>query len=216
MILDELLGDLLCGATRLLAGTAVRWIGCEPSLQQRIYYANHSSHLDTLVIWSALPTEARRKLHPVAAHDFWAASSLRRYLAEEVFGAVLIRRPDHADTDEAPAEGSAHSAFEVMLAALGSDQSLLLFPEGTRGSGDTIAPLKSGLFHLAGACPGAEIIPVFLDNLNRILPKGEVMPVPFLSSARFGAALPPVAGLSKSEYLDLAREALNQLGEDES
>ena len=61
---------------------------------------------------------------------------------------------------------------------------------------------------LAAAC---RLIPVHLENLNRILPKGEALPVPMLSRVTFGPRLDTHAGDHKDEFLALARTALLQL-----
>src|SRR6516165_9509923 len=93
----------LVGVSRLVSGARARWVGCEPNPRQRIYFANHTSHLDTLVLWSALPAPLRPLTRPVAARDYWSASFMRRFLAEKVFNAVLIDRT-HSDPDGNPVQ----------------------------------------------------------------------------------------------------------------
>ena len=144
--------------------------------RQRIFVANHSSHLDTLLIWASLPTRLRRRTRPVAAGDYWGSSRLRRFLAGRLLRAVLIDR-----------QGGGRQALALMSEALTSGDSLLLFPEGTRGSGSEPQAFKSGIYHLAQDHPSVEVVPVCLENLNRILPKGEFLPVPLLGRVSFGA-----------------------------
>jgi 1-acyl-sn-glycerol-3-phosphate acyltransferase len=197
----------LASFCRLICGPAVEW-RCDPSSDaQRIYFANHSSHLDFVVIWSALPPRLRRRARPVAGRDYWDRGAVRRYLAREVFRAVLVERSD-AGADKA---ARARAAIEQMARDMGRSGSLIVFPEGTRSVNGAIGPFKSGLYHLARTRPDAELIPIRLNNLNRILPKGETLPVPMLSRLTFGRPLPTRADESKADFLTRARAALLQL-----
>ncbi len=202
---DPLSAAALATLVKLLTGSSARWVGCEPSTRQRVYFANHTSHLDALVLWTALPPAARALARPVAARDYWVASALRRHLATRVFNAVLI--------DRHQTSAHAHNPLEPLLEALGSDgrYSLILFPEGTRGAGPDAGPFKSGLYHLAKHRPDVELVPVLIDNMNRILPKGELLPVPLLGGLSFGTPLHVAAGEGKAEFLDRARHAVNSL-----
>jgi 1-acyl-sn-glycerol-3-phosphate acyltransferase len=200
----------LAAASRFISGATVHW-RCEPlATRPRIYYGNHSSHLDFIVIWSALPAGIRKFVRPVAGEDYWGASAARRYLAAHVFHAVLIPRAHH-DTGDAVVRARASTAR--MANALGSVNALIVFPEGTRGTNGKVGAFKSGLYYLSQSRPDAELIPVYLQNLNRILPKGEVLPVPMLSRIVFGAPLATAANESKQSFLARARNALIQLGE---
>ena len=193
---------LLVGVVKLLVGAYARWIGSQPGPAQRIYFANHTSHIDTLAIWSSLPRTLRRRTRPIAARDYWGAG-LRKYIATRGFGAVLIDRT-RGDPSVDP--------LEPLRAALREGDSLIIFPEGTRGASATPAPFRSGLFRLAGEFPGVELIPVYLDNLHRSLPKGALLPVPVVCTVRFGAALARVPDESKDTFLARARDAVIALG----
>lgn len=186
---------------RILAGGNVRSIGFEPDERQRIYFANHTSHLDFVLVWSALPKRLRFLTRPVAARDYWQRG-VKRYLALNVFNAVLVDRV-HAD--------AAPNPIDVLLDGLGEKHSLIIFPEGTRGDGTQLAPFKSGLYRLGMARPDVELVPVYIDNLNRVLPKGEIVPVPMLASVSFGAPLRVGDGEEKSDFLARARNALLEL-----
>jgi 1-acyl-sn-glycerol-3-phosphate acyltransferase len=201
----------LASVCRLISGATVEW-RCDPYAGvQRIYFGNHSSHLDFVVIWSALPTTLRRSVRPVAGRDYWQHGAVRRYLASEVFRAILIDRAQH-DADKLAA--SARKSVERMAREMGRHDSLIVFPEGTRSLNGEIGPFKSGLFHLSRARPDVELIPVHLENLNRILPKGEALPVPMLSRVIFGAPLPIHSAEDKDQFLDRARTALLELRPD--
>jgi 1-acyl-sn-glycerol-3-phosphate acyltransferase len=197
---------VLAAAARVISGAVVEW-RCDPHpTGPRIYFANHSSHLDFVVIWSALPPALRPLARPVAGRDYWAAGPIRRYLADAVFHAVLIDRAGTGDPV------TARLAIERMAIGMGEQYSLIVFPEGTRTCNGAVGAFKSGLFHLARRRPDAELIPIHLENLNRILPKGEVLPVPMLSRVVFGPPLCADTGLGKPAFLAAAREALLQLG----
>ena len=203
-----MIDSILATAAQLVAGSTVRWAGCAPSEEQRIYIANHSSHLDFIVLWSYLPPWLRRRTRPVAARDYWARNGIRRYLAARVFNAVLIDRSASSGT---PAGQLGRQAVDQMVEALGDQHSLILFPEGTRGSGEDLAPFRSGLFHLCRAKPQVAVVPVYLENLNRILPKGHLLPVPILSRITFGAPLRLQPDETKDAFLERARESVRAL-----
>jgi len=200
--------SILATAAQIVAGSTVRWAGCAPSEEQRIYIANHSSHLDFIVLWSYLPPWLRRRTRPVAARDYWARDVIRRYLAARVFNAVLI---DRAASPGTPAGQLGRQAVDQMVEALGDQHSLILFPEGTRGSGDEVASFRSGLFHLCRAKPQVAVVPVYLENLNRILPKGHLLPVPILSRITFGTPLRLQPDETKDAFLQRARESVRAL-----
>jgi 1-acyl-sn-glycerol-3-phosphate acyltransferase len=205
------LAGIIAGAARLISGVHVRWVDSEPDAQQTVYFANHTSHLDFVVLWSSLPAEIRARTRPVAAQDYWE-KGLRRALAVNVFRAVLVAR--RARGPEAQlASGNPQEAIEHMLDAMGTDNSLILFPEGTRGTGEEVAAFKSGLYYLCQRKPGVRLVPGYLNNLNRILPKGEVLPVPFISRLTFGPALSLSADEPKAAFLARARAALCRLRE---
>jgi 1-acyl-sn-glycerol-3-phosphate acyltransferase len=203
------LAGIIAGAARLISGVNVRWVDSEPDTRQTVYFANHTSHLDFVVLWSSLPSEIRAQTRPVAAQDYWE-KGLRRAIAVNVFRAVLVARRQAGQEGQA-SSGNPKQAIEHMLDAMGSDNSLILFPEGTRGTGDEVAAFKSGLYYLCQQRPGLRLVPSYLNNLNRILPKGEFLPVPFISRLTFGPALALAPDEPKVAFLTRAREALCRL-----
>lgn len=194
----------LAGLTRLITGVRARWLCCPPTTTPRVYFANHTSHLDTLVIWASLPKPIRERTRPVAAADYWAKPGARRWLATRVLNALLV--------DRSGGSGSRDS-LRALIDALDTGDSLIVFPEGTRGDGSHVGKLKPGIYFIASKRPDIELIPVYLQNLMRILPKGEFLPVPILGSATFGTALKLDPGESKDAFLERARAALVALGE---
>jgi 1-acyl-sn-glycerol-3-phosphate acyltransferase len=189
---------LLVGVIKLLVGAYARWIGTAPSATQRIYFANHTSHIDTLAIWSSLPGSLRRRTRPIAARDYWG-KGLKKYIATRGFGALLIDRAK---------ENPEADPLEPLRVALRRGDSLIIFPEGTRGSTATPARFRSGLFRLAGEFPDVELVPVYLDNLHRSLPKGALLPLPVVCTVRFGAPLHRIEGEDKEVFCERARAAV--------
>jgi 1-acyl-sn-glycerol-3-phosphate acyltransferase len=192
-------GSLLVGVMKALVGAYPRWQGCVPSGAQRIYFANHTSHIDTLAIWSALPPAMRAATRPVAAKDYWNRGVLRRHLALGVLNAVLIER-SREDRQVDP--------LQPLNEALERGHSLIIFPEGTRGSESLPGAFKSGLFHLMQRFPEAELIPVYLENLHRAMPKGIILPIPLICTIHFGAPLQRVPNENKAAFLERARDSV--------
>jgi 1-acyl-sn-glycerol-3-phosphate acyltransferase len=200
-----MIAAVIAAGSRVVCGADVRW-QCDPrSERQRIYFANHASHLDFLVIWSALPAPLRASARPVAGRDYWTSGWLRQYLAGHVFRAVLV------DRSNGRSEAAARSV-EAMAAAMGLRESLIVFPEGTRAVDGRVGAFKSGLYHLSCLRPDVELVPVHLANLGRILPKGESLLVPMLSRVVFGPPLQPQDHEDKPAFLERARAALIALG----
>lgn len=194
---------LLTFLARLLSGASVRWIDSQPDTCQRVYFANHTSHLDVVLVWSALPHNVRELTRPVAAKDYWSRGWLRPHLAR-VYNAMLIDRR---------AVKVHQSPIDLMIREIGSTYSLIIFPEGGRASGEEVGEFKSGLYYLAKKRPDLELVPVYLNNMNRVLPRGEYLPVPLLSCITFGPPLWLEAGESKTDFLTRAREAVLSLSD---
>ncbi len=189
---------------RLASGPSVRCAEDRPCRGRCVYFANHGSHLDFVVLWAVLPRDLRARTRPVAARDYWESSRLRHYMATRVFRAVLVDR----------ASGSLaqlRTQMDQLIAVLDGGDSLIIFPEGTRGSSGEIGPFKGGLDYLARQRPDVDLVPVHLHNLQRIMPTGEFLPVPQLSCISFGAPLRPRDGEPKAEFLARAREAVASL-----
>jgi 1-acyl-sn-glycerol-3-phosphate acyltransferase len=198
----EIIRRVLAGTARILSGASVRWIDCQPEACQRIYFANHTSHLDALVLWSSLPPDLRRMTRPVAAKDYWDKGIVRPYLARHVFDALLIDRRN-IKVHQSP--------VDLMIQAIGQTHSLIVFPEGSRSVDSDIEEFKSGLYYLAKKRPDLELVPVHIDNLNRVLPRGEFLPVPMLSCISFGPPMWLEQGELKTDFLHRAREAVRAL-----
>ncbi len=201
---------ILVTVAKVLTGAqVVRPLAAGPP-RQRVFFANHTSHLDFVVLWAALPKEVRRLTRPVGGRDYWGTSPIRRYVAEKAFNAILIDRSKERRSPE-QAAAAARAQIERIAAEMGDHYSIIVFPEGTRGSGERVGPFKSGLFHLCCLKPGLELVPVYLANMNRILPKGEIVPVPMVGSVIFGDPLRMEEGEDKESFLTRTREAVVRL-----
>ncbi len=199
--LQRLTGTTIATVARLVSGFTVRWIDSHPDTCQRVYFANHTSHLDAVVLWACLPAELRLLTRPVAAADYWGKSNFRRFLASS-FNAMLIDRK----------EIKVHqSPVELMIREIQDIYSLIVFPEGSRAPDGEMSEFKSGLYYLAKKRPDLELMPVYMDNMNRILPRGEFLPVPLLSSITIGHPIFLEAGEQKADFLHRAREAVRAL-----
>lgn len=226
---------------RALTGVRSLWTGCAPEPRQRVYFANHTSHTDFLLLWASLPPALRAVTRPVAGADYWLASPLRRFIINDVFNGVLVERKahatpqskqlpslqqgccsdqrqheetDHPAADPTPIPRTCSTALQPLHDALAQGHSLIIFPEGTRNLGDELLPFKSGIYHLAQEWPQVEFVPVWLENLHRVMPKGHVIPLPLLCTVSFGAPVPLQAGDAmdaKTLYLQRCRDALQAL-----
>ena len=283
-MLAKLTGWLLLGIVRLLTGAQARWYGCPPKAEQRIYFANHQSHADLVMIWAALPEELRSITRPIAARDYWANTPVKRWITTEVFNAVYVERaatgaapvapppetppqapppaapiapaeriepsmepllpietaahapvaegpqeiqgqldlpapppppppvaPPPVIEPEAPAaapEPPAADPLAPLIDALRSGDSIIIFPEGTRGHTGEPQKFKSGLYALATMFPDVVLVPAWIDNVQRVMPKGEIVPVPILCSVTFGAPIRVEDGEERRPFLDRARAAV--------
>lgn len=197
---ERLCARLITGFARALTGARAIWHCPAVSDRPRVYFANHASHGDFVLVWAAIPPPLRRRVRPVAGADYWLRGRLRRYIGCRVFRALLVDRNGAAGRGDPVAD---------MAAAIAAGDSLILFPEGTRNTGEErLLPFKSGIYHLARLSPAAEFVPVWIDNLNRVLPKGRILPVPLLCTVSFGTALTLAQGEDKAVFLERARAAL--------
>lgn len=197
-IAAKLMSLFLLALIRALTGAQARWQGCPPKAEQRIYFANHQSHADLVLIWAALPQELRSITRPIAAKDYWTKTPFKQWITTAVFNAIYVDRVKTGDQDP----------LEPLIDALQSGDSIILFPEGTRGNQEEPQAFKSGLYNLALKFPQVVLVPAWINNVQRVMPKGEVVPVPILCSVTFGAPIVLGEGEDRSSFLVRAREAV--------
>ncbi|MCX7289449.1 MAG: lysophospholipid acyltransferase family protein [Rhodobacterales bacterium] len=204
-LLARVVGQVISLFARFVTAPRAIWLGIEPVQRQRLYFANHTSNGDFVLLWTVLPGPIRHRTRPVAALDYWLSSPLRAFIGCYVFNAVLIDRRPEARTEDPVTQ---------MVSALDDGFSLILFPEGRRNiSQDALLPFKSGLYHLATRRPDVDLVPVWIANLNKVLPKGHVVPVPLLCILTFGAPLRLLPGETKDVFLARASASLLALGQ---
>jgi 1-acyl-sn-glycerol-3-phosphate acyltransferase len=166
-----------------------------------VLLANHSSHLDTVSLLNLFPLWRLREIQPVAAADYFERNRLVAWFSHTFFNILPIARC--RITPE-------NNPVQIMLAQLRAGKSLIIYPEGTRGSGEEIGPIRPGIAHLLEQMPQLPVVPVYLVNHGRCLPKGEWLPVPFFCEIRIG---PPqvFSGGSRREILERLRSAILSL-----
>jgi 1-acyl-sn-glycerol-3-phosphate acyltransferase len=202
-MLAKLMSFFLLGVVRLLTGSQARWYGCPPKAEQRIYFANHQSNADLVMIWAALPKELRSHTRAAAAKDYWTKTPFRQWITTQVFNVVYVVRDRSAAEDP----------LQPLIEALASGDSIIIFPEGMRGQAEDPLPFKSGLYNLAMQFPQVVLIPAWINNIQRVMPKGEFVPVPVLCSVTFGAPMQVETGEDRRAFLDRARLAVMALRE---
>ncbi|HDR1884855.1 TPA: 1-acyl-sn-glycerol-3-phosphate acyltransferase [Pasteurella multocida] len=202
-MLAKLIDFLLCRFTSFITGVRPQKNVTQQSTgKNRLYYANHNSHGDFILLWVSLPYEVRQNTRPVAGADYWLKGKVRRFLAKKVFNMLLIER---GSDDPKVATNQISDALK--------DSSLIIFPEGTRKTDDDLAlqPFKSGLFHLAKQNPTLELVPVWISNMHNVLPKGFILPIPLLCDLYLGEPLSYQQGEEKTDFLARAQNALLRL-----
>jgi 1-acyl-sn-glycerol-3-phosphate acyltransferase len=119
-----------------------------------------------------------------------------------MFNAVLVDRAANGKNPIAP-----------ILEALKEGYSIIIFPEGTRNKEDELLAFKAGIYLLAKAYPHIEIVPIWLDNLKRVMPKGHLLPLPFLCALTAGEATTIKENEGKEGFLQRLREGLIRVRE---
>ncbi|MBC7980349.1 MAG: 1-acyl-sn-glycerol-3-phosphate acyltransferase [Armatimonadetes bacterium] len=192
-------GEILAMIVRLCTGVNVSevkgWTGAPC-----IFFANHASNLDALVIWAAMPREIRENTSPVAARDYWTKTRLRNWIASKVFKAILLDRKGRPKDRSHP--------LQAISDELEKGRSIIIFPEGTRSLNGQLQQFKPGLHHLHHSHPQCTLIPVSLQNLNRILPKGQSLPVPLIGRITVHSPLEIIVGENREDFLARARSAV--------
>jgi len=186
----------------LFIGLRVRGRERIPRSGQFILIANHSSHLDTVSLLSLFKITRLRRVRPVAAADYFERNAIVSFLTKTIFNILPIARKDIT---------AENHPVRRMQEALESGQSLILFPEGTRGSGGEVGPFRSGIAHLIEKMPAVPVVPAYLVNMGRSLPKGEFIPVPFFCEVRLGE--PRLINGTRQEIIRALEAAVRELKE---
>ena len=167
-----------------------------------ILIANHSSHLDTMSLLSLFPLNQLRHIRPVAAADYFERNKFVSVFTKTLFNILPIARRN-ITTENNP--------LRRMREAIENGDSLLIFPEGTRGSGEKVGEFRSGVAHLLEKMPDVPVVPAYLINMGRSLPKGEFIPVPFFCEIRIGA--PRMMSGTRQEITRALETAVRELAD---
>lgn len=165
-----------------------------------IIIANHASHLDTAALMNLFPLKDLSRIRPVAAADYFNRNRIIALTSRLFFNILPIERK-HICRD--------HNPLADLREVLMKGESLIVFPEGTRSSSGEMGPFHSGVAHLIKEYPQIPVIPVYMSNMGRALPKGEFVILPFICEINIGTSIFPTG--SKEEITEMLRQAVIQL-----
>jgi 1-acyl-sn-glycerol-3-phosphate acyltransferase len=158
-----------------------------PTSGPAILVANHNSHLDTLVLMSLFPLSKVQHLRPVANEEYFLKqNSYLAWFARHILHIIPVSTEAGSCRDNSC---NHRNFFKNCADAIAQNQILILYPEGTRGTPESLGEFKSGIAHLAKQHPHVPIVPIFLDGLGKALPKGDFLIVPLLCSIYIGEAM---------------------------
>jgi 1-acyl-sn-glycerol-3-phosphate acyltransferase len=165
-----------------------------------IIAANHASHVDTLLLLTMYPSRALDRVRPAAAADYFLRDPLMAWFSKSIIGIVPVARDKVA---------AGVDVLAPARAALAAGDIVIIFPEGTRGDGEQMARLKSGVARLAADFPQAPVTPVWLQGAGRVLPKGQALPVPMNCTMLVGEPLHWQG--DRAKFMDELRDRLEAL-----
>ena len=171
-----------------------------PTKGPAIVVANHASHVDTLLLLTIFPARTLERVRPAAAADYFLKTPVMSWFSRNVIGIVPVARDKAAKGEDvlAPARD-----------ALAAGDIVIVFPEGTRGDGEHITRLKTGVAKLAAAFPEAPVTPIWLQGAGRVLPKGALLPVPMNCTVLVGE--PFFWSGDRMAFMDTLRDRLEAL-----
>ena len=165
----------------LVLGVNLRYAERLPASGPAIIIANHNNHMDTFVLMSLFSMRQLLSLRAAAADDYFLKNRLLAWVALNLFGIIPVKRGDRRRRDGDPLAGCSR--------ALERGEILIIYPEGTRGEAECLTEFKPGFAHLACRHPNVPVVPVFLHGLGKILPKGAIVPVPFVCDVFIGSSM---------------------------
>lgn len=171
--------------------------------EQFIIVANHNSHLDTMSIMASLPSSIISRVKPVAAADHFGKTKWQRLMSKYFINALLIKRSRDKENPE-------NDPINQMIAELDKNNSLILFPEGTRGKPEEDQALKAGIGLVLSQRPNVKYIPAYMKGMGKAMPKGDSLIVPFSSSLIYGEPK-STAGLEIEEILEMIQSDFDKL-----
>jgi 1-acyl-sn-glycerol-3-phosphate acyltransferase len=173
-----------------------------PVDRQCVVIANHNSHLDALALMNLFPLRKLHTVRPVAAEDYFMSNAILAWFSTTVMNIIPIPRTQITKTN---------NPLIAMEEALGKGQTLIIFPEGSRGEPEVIGEFKTGIAHLIKKHPELPVVPVFLHGLGKSLPRGDFLLVPFFCDVVIGAPLWPTG--DKEAITAQVENAVRQLAD---
>ena len=164
---------------KVLFGVHVQGAAQLDELDQFLIVANHNSHLDALLLMSVLPRRHLAHTHPVAAADHFGKSQRLARFMDRVLAPLWVDRASPRDALE---------AINAMDRCITAGESLIIFPEGTRGEPGELAPFRSGVGRLLERHPELPVIPAHILGPERALPRGATLPLPVWNRVLLGPA----------------------------
>jgi 1-acyl-sn-glycerol-3-phosphate acyltransferase len=166
-----------------------------------IVVANHTSHMDALVLHASLPQRRRWNIYAGAAADRWFIKGRKELVMQPWYqsmamGTFPIQR------------GGGSKALDYPKWLLDQGCNVIIFPEGTRSTSRSMAKFRHGVSLLALA-KNVPVVPVFLTGLRKLRPKGSKELTPGPAGAHI---LDPIYFTEGTEVPDATRqiyEALN-------
>lgn len=147
--------------------------------KQFILIANHNSHMDTMAIMSSIPPRYIHRVHPIAAADFFGGSKLKEKLMRSMVNATLIPRKRAESIEDI-------DPIQVMSNLIEKGRSIIVYPEGSRGTPGVMTDFKKGIGFLINKNPHVDVIPVYLAGIHKTLPKGKNLILPYNCEIIFG------------------------------
>jgi len=164
----------------IISGVNVRGQEHLPTEGASIVVSNHNSHLDTMVLMSLYPVARLPKVRPVAAFDYFMKNKYFAWFSQNVIGIIPLKRKVSKD------EGH---PFAPVHKALNEGETIIIFPEGSRGEPEQMVAFKTGVAHLSKDFPDVPVVPIYIHGAGKALPKGEALFVPFIIDVIIGEAL---------------------------
>lgn len=173
------------------------------------FVANHNSYFDQPAVMFALP----RKIRYRTATAAWEEFSFRNF---RTFGQKAWKRFAYeactwlANVFPLPQSGGFRGSLRFMGRLVDHGINILIFPEGERSLDGKLLPFKSGLGVMVKEL-GIPLVPVRLDGLERVFPRGASWPKRGRVTVTFGE---PIGFRQESagEIVEKVRQAVLELG----
>ena len=165
----------------IVSGMSVKNYELFPQEEQFIIIANHNSHLDIMAIMALFDVAHIKKIRPVAASDYFFRNKILKWISINLIDIIPLSRAANRAEKKHP--------LQDLYDAIEAGDSLVIFPEGSRGKPDELQHFKNGIGHIASKYPDLPIVPIVLEDTAKALPKDEALFVPFIIKAEVKKAI---------------------------